>query len=217
MRRLKPCGFCLLAVLGPLCAQQYPDPARKFGWPERLDHYLYRTYSWQRMVSLAGDTAFDHLLFKSEEWTRGPQGFTHHYGLSVSKRIVRNSIELGAGALFDEDIRFTASHARGLRKRLWRSVAQVFVTAHKQGAGMAYSRLAGTAGGALIIATWQPGSLSASRFFADLGSGYLGHLQNSLLAEFEPDLKAVGRNLKRRLFRGRSVESRSDRTAQDEP
>jgi hypothetical protein len=65
----------------------------------------------------------------------------------------------------------------------------------------AYSRPAGTAGGVLIFCNWYPGGFTGRRAMEGIALGFPGQLENSLLSEFSPDLKAAGRRLSRKLFR----------------
>jgi hypothetical protein len=185
--------FSLLVATGCACAQEDSRVA-SFTWEERLQHYVHRTYSWQRMTLLAADTGFDHLL-SPNEWGRGPESFGYRYGAGFGRRIVRNSIELGLGFALDEDLRFRPSSLKGFRNRIGYSVRHAFLASRGE---LAYARFAASAGGALVGTAFQ--SAPASQVLQGIGFDMAGHLQNSLLAEFSPDLKRFATRLRKGLL-----------------
>jgi len=190
---------CLLLALGSLHAQALPGGGVPFDWQARWQHYLHRTYSWERLGFLAADSAFEQLMGEPREWGRRPHSFAYRYSAGLGGRVVRNSIELGAGAALHEDIRFRPSGARTFRGRIKYAFWQAFTGQRDGRRAFAYSRLAGTAGGTLAISLWEPRPLTASRFFEGVGFGFAGHLQNSFLNEFSGDLKAAGRAVRRKI------------------
>jgi hypothetical protein len=181
-------GFLLAAAC---CAQTAPDDA--FAWENRLQQYLYRTYSWQRMTLLALDTGIDHALQDPKSWGNGPGGFACRYSSSFGRRMVRNSMELGLGAVLDEDLRFIPSGTASMRARIRYAVVQAFTARRPDGSlEPAYGRFGATLGAAVVSSSWRPGGLSGSRTLECFGFSLLDHMQNSLLTEFSPDLRRFG-------------------------
>jgi hypothetical protein len=194
-------ALCAIATLAPLYAQPLPSNAKSFTGQARIQHYLHRTYSWQRMSLLAADTAIDHFLDPSSEWARGPSGFTHRYCSSFGKRVASNTIEFGLGFALREDTRLRASNSAGFGNRVRYAATHAFLASTADGnTRFAYSRFAATAGGALIASTWRPRPLTASSFFEEVSFSFVGRLQDSFLTEFGPDMKRFGARIRVRLF-----------------
>jgi hypothetical protein len=154
------------------------------------------------MGLLAVDTGFAHLLRDPNYWARGPNDFGCRYGSAFGTRVMRNSIELLAGAALHEDARFKPSGQAGFSRRLKYAFKNALLATDGEGRKrLAYSRLGGTAGGILIVSAWSPRPLTAPQFFEDFGFGLVGHLENSLLTEFTPDMKKVGTNLRHKILK----------------
>jgi hypothetical protein len=194
------CLLYLLAAAACLHAQVPQEESPPFDWDQRWHHYLQRTYSWQRMGLLAADTAFEHWTGDSGEWGRGSEGLGSRYGGGFGSRIIRNSIELGAGAALGEDTRFRPSGAATLGARVRYAALQAFTADRGGQRRFAYSRLAATIGGCLVTTRWQGRPLTTPRLAGRFADGYLSHLENSLLAEFGDDLKAVGLRVRKKVF-----------------
>jgi hypothetical protein len=168
---------------------------------ERIHYFLHRTFSLQRLALLGVDTAIDHLLESPSAWGRAPESFTYRYSSSFGKRMVRNSIELGAGIALGEDTRFRQSQERGFVKRVRFAATSTLLARHADGnRGFAYSRLAATTGGILISSSWYPCRRSPHYYAEQVGYAYLDHLQNSLLTEFSPDMIRLGKRVRSRIF-----------------
>ncbi len=199
---LKPFAFCLLGVLAPLYGQQAPSGTQTFGWNVRFANYVQSTYSRHQMGLLVVDAGFDHLLRDPKYWARGANDFGCRYGADFGRRVTQNSIELLAGAALHEDARVKPSGEDGLRKRLEFAFKHALLATDDQGKErLAYSRLAGTAGGILLVSAWSPLPVTAQQFFEDFGFGLIGHLENSLFTEFSPDMKRIGMNLRRKILK----------------
>jgi hypothetical protein len=185
-----------------LLGQTPPDEADPgFSLEQRLQSYVYRTYSWQRLSMLGADSAADHLVFDPRAWDRGPDGFACRYASSFGGRIVRNSIELGTGILFHEDVRFKASGKESFPARLRFAAFGALLGEDGQGnRRFAYSRLAATVGGILICSTWHPHPHPYQRFAEGIADSYFSHLQNSLMTEFSPDMVRFGRKMRVRVL-----------------
>ena len=190
---MRKVAWCALVAALPA----YPQA---FDWQQRVQHYVHRTYSWQRLTLLAVDTSIDHLFDEPREWGRAPASFSYRYSAGFGRRVVRNSIELGVGAALHEDTRFQPSQGRSFLGRVRHAATNAFLTSGEH-PRLAYSRLAATTGGILIASHWYPRPLTVPLFFEGLGFGVLGHLQNSFLTEFSPDMKAFGKRVSRKIRR----------------
>jgi len=186
-------AFVVLFVAGTLYAQQEPV----FGWNARVQHYAYRTYSWQRLTLLGGDTGFDHLLGDPNVWGRGVDGFFCRYSANFGRRMVSTSVELGVGALLKEDYRMRPSGRRGLLPRVRYAAVRSLLGPDNR---VLYSRLAATSAGVAVSSTWGPGPLTGSRIASAVGTGVIDQFQNNLLTEFGPDVSAFAKRIGRRLL-----------------
>lgn len=182
-------------------AQGPTGGAAAFPLDERVRHYVHRTYSWQRMSLLGADTVVDQLFGEPREWGRGPSSFMYRYSSGFGRRIVRNSIELGVGIALKEDTRFTPSSETSLLRRIQAASTRSLTSPDEHGGRkFAYSRLAATVGGVLIASTWHPCERTPGHFMGSIAFGYVGHLQNSLLSEFSPDMIRVGKKVRLKLL-----------------
>lgn len=162
---------------------------------DRFQNYFQRTYSWQRMSFLAFDTAVDHLISKPE-WGSGMAGYGIRYATGFGRRLVTNSTEFGMASILHEDIRFHASHQKGFLPRLKYASAHAFIALGPENKPEpAYARFAGIAGSALIEPAWRGTPLSASCLGRQIGFRLLDQVQNSVLTEFSPDLKKLGKKI----------------------
>ncbi len=192
---MKKVFFCLIGAAVVLPAQMAPT----YTWEERVQDYLHRTYGWHKLTTSAASTAMEHLISKPRQWDGSPSSFGYHLGGDIVKRTVRNTIELGAGALLHEDTRFQPSGETSFGARVRYAVLQSFRTSgdnHR----FAFSRLMGTAGGALVSEPIYDHSITGPQLLQDIGKGYLGHIEKSMLTEFGPDLRVWGGRLKHKLL-----------------
>ena len=192
---MKKVFFCVIGTAGALCAQVSPT----FTWDERVQDYLHRTYGWHRLTMSAATTGVEYLLKEPKQYDGRPNSLAYTVGANMGRRVVRNTIELGAGALLHEDTRFRPSGATGFGARLRYATLQAFRTSGDN-PRFAYSRLLGTTGGALVTPPIYGGSMTGPRLLEDIGMGYLGHLQKSMLTEFGGDLVNLGGRVKRKLL-----------------
>lgn len=168
---------------------------------QQFQDYLNRTYGWQTLSWLATDAISDHFSARPE-WGRGPGGFGCDYGSRFGRRLVSTSAELGVSLVLHEDVRFHPSQRTGLLPRLRYAMAHAFLDVGPGGRfEPAYARFAGIAAGAIVAPAWHERSLSAPVFFSDVAFGTLDQLQNSLLSEFGPDLRKLGRKVRRTVSR----------------
>ena len=168
---------------------------------QQFQYYLDRAYGWQTLSWLATDAASDY-LFSRPEWGRGPGGFGCNYGSRFGRRFITTTTELGVSLVLREDIRFHPSQRKGFLPRLRYAMAHAFLDSGPGGGfEPAYARFAGIAAGAIIAPAWHQRPLSAPAFFSDVAFGALDQLQNSLLSEFGPDLRKLGRKVRRTVSR----------------
>ena len=176
-------------------------PASPVTSAQQFQYYLDRTYGWQTLSWLATDAVSDHFSSRPE-WGRGAGGFGCDYGSLFGRRLISTTTELGVSLALREDLRFHPSLRKGFLPRLRYAMAHAFLDSGP-GGGIepAYARFAGIATGALIAPAWHQRSLSGPGFFEDFTFGTLGQIQNSLLSEFSPDLRMLGRKLRQKVFR----------------
>ena len=147
------------------------------------------------MGFLAVDTTFDYLTGDARDCDRSAAGYGCRYGSNLGSRIVRNSIELGAGAVLNEDTRFRPSGAKTFGARIRFATLQAFEADHGGERRFAYSRLAATLGGVVAVSLWRGRGISGWRLAAGIEDSYTSHLENSFLTEFNDDLKGLGRRV----------------------
>lgn len=200
--RLGHLSCCFLFLLACAAAQdRNPDAPLAGTASDNVRYYLHRTYGLQKLGWLSVDTAIDHLTGEPE-WGRGIGGYGCRYASSFGRRLITNSVELGAVLVLRQDTRFHRSHQTGLFPRLRYATKHAFLATGSSGAiEPAYARFAGIAGGALIAPTWRRRTLSGAGFGEDLAFSTLDQVQNSLLTEFTPDLLNVGRRFRKRLLK----------------
>ncbi|HWB96755.1 MAG TPA: hypothetical protein VG672_08640 [Bryobacteraceae bacterium] len=188
--------LCLLLCLSTPLFAQFPTVGERWG------HYLYRTYSWQRMSLLGADSLVDHVLLDPAAFDRGPGGYWCRYSSGFGRRIVRNSIEFGAGFVLREDLRYRRSPDRGILARL-RMATTSAVLAYDPAGGQhfAWSRLAANTGASMISASWQPYRNGTGRVAGNFAWSYVGQIENNLLSEFAPDILHLGKKVRTRFFR----------------
>lgn len=185
-------GFAQTTALLP--STDFPDAKA------RLDRYVYRTYSWQRLSLLGLDTLVDGAIAKPQ-WGRGLSGFSCHYASRFGRRFVGNSIEFGLAETLHQDTRYRRSSLQGRSERVRYAFTQAFVAHRADGrTELAYARFGGLAGRAMISPLWRNRPVSANCVLRDVGFGLFDQVQNNLLTEFTPDLKRFGRHLYQRVL-----------------
>lgn len=170
---------------------------------DRFRYYLHRTYtSRPRLLFLAADTAIGHALNDPEEWGQAPKTFAMRLSSNFGRRVVANSIEFGASALFEDDARYRRSDLHGIPARVrYASIAAFTARLPDGGRRPAYSRFVATTGGTLISSRWHPRCASGSDLALGIGFGLLGKIPDNLLEEFGPDLRKTGGKVARALRR----------------
>ncbi len=192
----------LALLLAPAILAQTSTPtADPIDWHWRWDNYVERTYGWQKVGYVIGETSFDQ-LFQLNKCGRPPYCFPHEISAALTRRTARTTIELGVGALLHEDIRRQPSGLPGFGKRLAYAFLHAPLAKGTDGEWRpAYSRFAGSLGGFIVSSELRGRPLTGSRFGEDIGWSAEAYFQDALWTEFEPDLRKMGARLLRRMRR----------------
>ncbi len=169
-------------------------------WDARWNNYVQRTFSWQRISIVAAETAFDQ-TFQLRRCGRPPYCFPDDFGASVFRRTARNTLELGAGELFRQDLRRRPSGLQGFHRRV--AFALLHAPLARNGDGdwePAYARYIGTLGGVAVTTAWRGRPLTGERLSREFGWAVTSYFEDALMTEFEPDIHRtawrVGRKVK---------------------
>lgn len=169
-----------------------------FTWEDRWKYYIHRTYSPERMSLLAVDTALDHAVSSGG---LHPVNYADRYAGAFATRIARTTIELGVGGWLHEDARRRASGLTSFRRRLsWALTHSMTARGPDGNVRPAWSRFAGTAGGFLVISSWNARPITVGRLGGAFSNSVLFNIQDSLLNEFEPELRRTGLRVARACF-----------------
>jgi hypothetical protein len=188
----------LLACVAPFVRAQQPIA---FDWNERWRYYLRRTYSFERVLLLAGDTGVEHVIQPSD-CGRNPHCYPASYARAFTRRVARTSVEFAVGGFLGEDARRRPSQMTGLKSRVLYAITHAYVATGPDGRiRPAYSRFAGTFASAAAGSGCSRNGFSSRDWLGGFGGSVGLYVQDSLLAEFEPDLKRVGLRLGRKLGR----------------
>ena len=192
----------LITILLPIARAQTSDPADSFSRDQRMQWFVHRTFDWHRMLYLAADTGFDHLLGAPDDWGEGADRFARRYGHGFGRRVIRNSMELGLGIALREDIRYRPSHTGSLKGRLrYAVISSVYAPVRGGRSRPTYSRFAAAFGTELMATRWYPYPVSAGDIFRNGSLSLLDQVGNNCLSEFEPELKHFGRRVGGALWR----------------
>jgi len=184
-------GLAVVFACGVAYAQS--DPPDPQSLHERWDSYVSRTYDWKRIGTVAAETAFDQ-TFQLSKCGRPPYCLPHEIGGALTRRTARTTMELGAGALLGEDLRRRPSGLTGFRRRATWALLHAPLAIGPDGEWRpAYSRFAGSLGGVAVSTAWNGRPLTAERLGRGFGWTATSYFQDALWAEFEPDLKHLGR------------------------
>jgi hypothetical protein len=164
---------------------------------ERLDTYVERTFlSKSRLAFLLVDTAEDHLLRQPRGWELGSCGWATRLGSNYGRRLIRNTIELGAGALLSEDTRYVPSAVPGIAPRVRHAVVSAFTARSDSGRRRpAYGMFAAMTATAFIVSVWQPRAVSPGHVMRGVSFSLLDRVPDRLLDEFAPDMKRFGKRV----------------------
>jgi hypothetical protein len=185
------------------CGLYAQSAAATLGWQDRWDQYLDRTYSWKRIGLVTAETAFND-AFRFDKCGRPPYCFPHHLGGALVRRTTRTSIEFAASGLLGEDLRRRPSGLTGFRPRLWYALTHAMLALDSSGNWRpAYSRFAGTASAVAVTAAYHGQPMTLGRLSGKFGWTATNYFQDSLFAEFEPDLWRLGARTLKKLKRSR--------------
>lgn len=184
-------------------------------WNQRWDNYVQRTYNWKRIGIVGMETAFDQ-TFQLKKCGRPPFCFPQDFEGALARRTARTTIELGVGALLHEDLRRRPSNLPGFRQRLTYALIHAPLAKNRDGDWRpAYGRYAGSLGGFVVARELQGRPITGGRLAENFGWSFAAYFQDSLWAEFEPDLKRKGKELARRWMHHGSPPLPSDSPAND--
>lgn len=166
----------------------------------RWDAYLHRTYGPVRMGLLAVDTALDHASHHPACWDYTADSYGRRYARSFQARVVKNSVELAAGLLTGEDLRYRRSQSRSFQGRVWNAVRSSVTAQMPDGTRRpAYSRFLASEIATASVAPWTRQSIRPRWLTESLGWSALDQVQTNLLDEFGPDIRRKGIGLWKRL------------------
>ena len=186
-----------LLIAGCPCALGQDDSAADFTGRDRLNSYVERTFlDKTRLVFLFVDTAEDHLQRQPRGWDLGSTGWATRLGSNYGKRLIRNTIELGAGTLLSEDPRYRPSTAPGIAPRVRHAVVSAFIVGGPGGRRRpAYGMFAALTATAFIVSVWQPRRVCTGEVMRGVSFSLLDRVQGRLLEEFSPDMKRFGKRI----------------------
>jgi hypothetical protein len=177
-----------------------PAMPAPFTTAERWSYYLRRTYHPQRLGILAVETALDHALRQPACWDRSPTSYLTRYSRSFDRRLIRNTAEFGAGLLTGEDLRYQRLGAGSLHARVWHAVGGAFLAHMNDGRPRpAYTRFVGATIAEVGTAHWTRQNITPKWLGHALAEGALDQIETNLLDEFAPDLRRIGKVLRRGL------------------
>jgi hypothetical protein len=206
------CRFVIgpIAFAGIACSQQASPAVDPFTTDQRIQYFVRRTFSWERMTLLGADTAASYLTGGSSRWGSGAPGFASRYGDSFGRRILRNSMELGLGMALREDARYKPSAESGIRKRLRYATLHALTATVPDGTTrLAYSRIAAGFGAEFISSRWTPERGPRGEWALNAAWCLLDRFPNSYLSEFSPDLTRFGKRVVRKIgFRRKTADAK---------
>src|SRR5438105_2234343 len=186
---VKGFAVCPVALACLAHAQDAPvlAPADPFNNPERLQYFLKRTFSWQKMTAQGAESVLEHAVGGSSKWGGGPFGVASRYGDTFGRRITRNSIELGLGMALHEDLRYKRSHETGIRRRLRYATTHALLATTPDGSFRpAYSRIISAIGTEAVSSMWAPRRQSGGDMFRCAAWSLLDRFPSSYMDEFAP-------------------------------
>jgi hypothetical protein len=158
---------------------------------EKRHFYLKSTYGPLSFVYILAGAGINQARNAVPEWEQGVEGYSKRFGSSFSQKAIAKSVQFGLGSLLHEDPRYFASRHSGIVKRALYAVGQEFISYKDSGgARFAYTRLAGTAAGAIISRQWRPeADRTAGRYIGSIASSIAVEAAKNLIGEFWPRKK----------------------------
>jgi len=200
-------GLACLLTAGCAWAQGQDDsPAGPYTSRDRLNSYIERTFtSKTRLLFLLIDTSQGHLQHDPKGWDQGSTGWATRLGSNYGRRLIRNTIELGASEVLREDMRYRPSTVRGIEPRVQHAVISAFTASVNGRRRPAYGMLVALTATAFISSVWQPRRVCAGHVMLGVTFSLLDRVPDRLLDEFSPDMKQFGK----RAWRGTVATGRS--------
>ena len=193
----------VFGLAGPVFSQiNVTDPLYYRDNHERFSSYLNRTYTDPaRLGWLLVDSATDTWSKSPHQWDQSAESYSYRVASGWGRRIVRNTLQLGFETALHEDSRYRPSNQHGLGRRFVFAVSRS-VLAHKPDGSVepAYGRIAAGVASAAISSTWHPQSTRGDALLCGAAQAVLDRAGSNLLAEFQPDLKSVGKKTWNRVF-----------------
>ena len=188
-------AFLCLFLTVPVFAQTGVDPGYYKSNRDRLNSYLFRTYTDPvRFAWLLVDSAKDTCLKDPHQWDRSAESYSYRLASGMGRRIVRNTAQFGFESLLHEDSRYRPSNLHGIGRRAIFAISHSVLAYTPSGSvEPAYGRIAAGVVGAASSSTWHPQSISAGALLGGVAAGAIDRSTSNLLTEFQPDLIVFGR------------------------
>jgi hypothetical protein len=120
-------------------------------------------------------------------WT----GFGERYGIRLSTLAVSNTMEVGLGAIWGEDPRYTRDAGAPFMNRIGHAIKMTYMAENRDGGlGPAYARFIALPGSNFLSNSWRVDS-DATLSHASIRTGFrfLARLGTNSFAEFWPDVR----------------------------
>ena len=186
----------LVAFSGVAGAQTAEPSTTEFTLSERWSHYLHRTYGPARIGSLAVETALDQMQREPHCWDMSAGSYLQRYGRAFDRRMIRNTVELGAGIVTGEDLRYRTLGSGSMPRRVWHAARSAVSARMPDGRDRpAYTRLLASAVTEFSTTHWIGQRIKPEWAFRAVGSSLLDQVQTNLLDEFGPDIRGVAKRI----------------------
>jgi hypothetical protein len=178
-------------------AQQLAEP---FTPAARWSQYVHRTYGPARLGFLAVDTAVDQAFREPHCWDYTAGSYGRRYARAFERRVIKNSVELAAGILTGEDLRYRPSRSLSIQGRVWNALRSSVTAQMPDGTKRpAYTRFFASELATVSTAHWTRQPVRTEWLFQSLAGSALDQAETNLLDEFSPDLRRVGLRVWRRV------------------
>ena len=155
---------------------------------EKWHFYLESTYGPLSFASSLAGAGINQARDAVPEWGQGVEGYSKRFGSSFCQKAIAKSVQFGLGSLLHEDPRYFSSRHSGIVKRALYAAGQNFISYKDSGgARFSYTRLAGTATGAIISRQWRPEAYrTAGQYIGSIASSIGVEAAKNLAREFWP-------------------------------
>ena len=183
--------FAWMFASSATAAVRRPPPTRPAERKLRLHEYRKSTFGPGAVARSAGAAGIKQLRNRPRQWGRGAGGYGRRFSSAFAQHAVKNTIQLGVGAIRHEDPRPSQPlKPKGFRPKIKDAFRNTFTVRRygHRGRTVAAGRISGAMGSGLISQSWLPA--------AGLGAGFasggiiLGtDLGINTAREFIPDRK----------------------------